>query len=71
MGVSFPPPSSHLTKPELLPGAPAKFLFFCLSNITFTFVCSLGGAWPGSVALGWIGDAWVAVRKLVVAKAWS
>lgn len=53
MGVSFPPTSSHLTKPELLPGAPAKFLFFCLSNITFAFVCSL--VEPGLAVWGWGG----------------
>lgn len=55
---SYPSPD-----PELLPGAPAKFLFLCLSNITFIFVYSWAGAgvpWspgPGSVlwtgGLGW------------------
>lgn len=32
---SYPSPD-----PELLSGAPAKFLFLCLSDITFTFVYS-------------------------------
>lgn len=49
--------------PELLPGAPAKFLFFCLSNIPSHFVYSLargrGALQPGLAVcavgpgLGW------------------
>lgn len=57
---SFPPTSQPGLDPERrLPGAPAKFLFFRLSKITFTFVCSLVepglAVWGrgGEVTRGW------------------
>lgn len=51
---SFPPTSKPGLDPELLAGAPAKVFFFCLSNITFTFVCSL--VEPGLAVWGWGGE---------------
>lgn len=62
--------------PELLPGAPATFLFLLFKQSHF-YLCLLPGQGKGSpgalawqsvfwaVALGWRGKAWVAVKSLV------